>query len=385
MAIGASNGSRAAGLLTMSWTNVWERLKAGLFSRRAAILKGAGEAANVGDVMMRDTARTLIASLGFETVYTANHRDNPDAFAGVADAIDAIFVLGSLQYSDAWASSSLADRLERSMAFHRRFPRARVIFLPSTWGAFEPQHKDAVTRLVAGAHVLVRDQFSVDAINRLVGSPVAEYCPDLAFLYPASDAAKAQRLLERTVGNPTRPLLGIVPNQRCVQEGVTPLAHVADYVEFLARARDHAVARGFTVVGISHMLNTNRDLRLIRQLPIVCIPTDDVTLVRSVIANLSACICSRYHGLISCLSHGTPVLALGWHHKYRNLMDDMGLGAYHLSVAQLPRDPAPLLDDLYGNRERICQTITRNVATTQQVARSKTHALAQFLMERPPV
>jgi polysaccharide pyruvyl transferase WcaK-like protein len=362
----------------MSWTDLVQRLKRGVFPPRSAILRGAGEVENVGDIMMRDTARKLIASLGFDRVYTVGHGDNPADLSSVAGAIDAIFVLGSLQYSDAWASPTLAARLERAIAFHRCFPRARVIFLPSTWGAFESQHKDALLRLVAGAHVLVRDRFSVDAINGLLGSSVAEYCPDLAFIYPTAGAADARSLLERTAEDPIRPLMGIVPNQRCVEQGVTPLQHPEEYVAFLARARDFAAARGFTVVGISHMLNTDRDLCLIRELGIACVPADNVTLIRSIIANLTVCICSRYHGLISCLSHGTPVLALGWHHKYRNLMDDMGLGAYHLSVAQLPRDPAPLLDDLFVNHENVRHAITHSVATARRVVRTKIEALPRL-------
>ena len=223
--------------------------------------------------------------------------------------------------------------------------------------------------------MLARDQFSVTAINGLLDSPVAEYCPDLAFLYPPADAIAARPYLEQTVGDSARPLMGIIPNQRCVEEGVTPLQHPEHYVEFLKQAIEFAAMRGFKVVGLSHMLNTERDLRLIRQLRIPCIPTDDVALIRAIIANLTVCICSRYHGLISCLSHGTPVLALGWHHKYRNLMDDMGMGAHHVSVATLPRNPAPLLDDLFDNHEQVRETITRNVSAARQLIRVKIQAL----------
>jgi colanic acid/amylovoran biosynthesis protein len=70
-------------------------------------------------------------------------------------------------------------------------------------------------------------------------------------------------------------------------------------------------------MGISHMLSTDRDLAIMREIGIACMPATDATTTRSLIANLTLCICSRYHGLISCLSHGIPVLALGWHHKYR--------------------------------------------------------------------
>jgi polysaccharide pyruvyl transferase WcaK-like protein len=229
--------------------------------------------------------------------------------------------------------------------------------------------------LVAGATVLVRDKFSAESINALLGAPVADYCPDLAFLYPTASAEAARPLLERTLKDPAKPIVGLIPNQRCVEAGVTPLQRPEHYIDCLARSRDFALSRGFNVVGLSHMLNTDRDVALIRDLGVECITTNDTTLIRSIIANLAVCVCSRYHGVVSCLSHGTPVLALGWHHKYRNLMNDMELGAHHVSVAELPRDPAPLLDRLYGNRRAVRETMARNVAAARRLVSAKTAAL----------
>ena len=354
----------------MSWSDLLTRWRRPAARGRRAILKGGGEAENIGDVMMRHVAEGFIRSLGFEIVYRVGHGEAPPEVVRAAGSIDAIFVLGSIQFSDAWPAPTLQERLERAIRFHRHFPRAAVVFLPSTWGAFEPQHRDALSQLVAGATVLGRDRFSVDSINGLLGAEVAQYCPDLAFLYPQADAAVARSLLETTVTDLTKPLVGIIPNQRCVEPGVTPLGEPKHYVDFLAQLRDAAVSRGFNVVGISHMLNTDRDTALLRDVGVPCITANDATLIRSAIANLTVCICSRYHGLVSCLSHGTPVLALGWHHKYRNLMNDMELGAHHLSVADLPRNPAPLLDALYGNREELRRKITRNVAAAQERIRS---------------
>ena len=360
----------------MSWIATLKDLRhAVLPARRTALLKGGAEGKNVGDVMMRHTAERLITSLGFQRIQRVGHGDSPAVGSRVAGSIDAIFVLGSIQYSDAWSTPTLLERLERSIRVHQQFPRAKVVFLPSTWGAFEPQHKDALARLVAGATVLVRDRFSAESINGLLGYTIAEYCPDLAFVYPTASADLAQPLLARTLKDLSKPLMGIIPNQRCVEKGVTPLRRPQDYIDFLARSRDFAISHGFNVVGISHMLNTDRDVALMRDLGVECITANDATLIRSIIANLTVCICSRYHGLVSCLSHGTPVLALGWHHKYRNLMNDMELGAHHLSVAELPLDPAPLLDRLYENHREVRQTIVRNVAAAQQLISAKTAAL----------
>ena len=359
-------------------TDVVRRLGGGRTRARVAVLKGASETENVGDVMMRTVARDLLASLGFDTVHTISHWDSPAELAKSAGPVDALFVLGSLQFSDAWVSPTLTERLDRATTFHAYFPGARVVFLPATWGAFEPSHAAPLARLVSGAHLLVRDEFSADAINSTLGAEAAVYCPDFAFLYPTASPAAAKSMLDGLMTDPGRPLLGIIPNQRCVEAGVSPLANPREYVAYLARARDCALAKGFNVVGISHMRGTDRDLRLIRELEIPCFPADDVEMIRSAIANLTVAICSRYHGVVSCLSHGTPVLALGWHHKYRNLMNDMKVGAYHVSVAQLPADPAPLLDDLFRHHHHLRRAITRTVDAARQTVRSRIEALPRL-------
>ena len=344
-------------------------------SVRTAILKGANEPQNVGDLMMRHIAKKLINSLGFEIVYEMGHGYESTKLSSYDESIDAIFILGVLQYSDAWRTPTLLERLEKSIYFHRHFPKAQVIFLPSTWGAFESQHEDALERLVTGAKVLARDKFSADNINGLLGLPIADYSPDLAFLYPTANVDLAQPLLEQMFDDPTKPLLGIIPNRRCIEKGVTPLQSPEDYMDFLVRSKDWAVNQGFNVLGISHMINTDRDLRFIHELGINYIPTNNPNLIRAIIANLTVCICSRYHGIVSCLSHGIPTLALGWHHKYRNLMNDMGMGAHHLSVEELPRNPWPFLNNLYEGHEGTRKMIVHNITVAQQIIKTKIESL----------
>ncbi|MEZ5287762.1 MAG: polysaccharide pyruvyl transferase family protein [Vicinamibacterales bacterium] len=346
---------------------------------RTAILKGGGELENLGDVMMRHQAEALIRRLGFTIAHRLGHGDLDSELPLEADSVDALFVLGSIQFSDAWPHPTLLERLERAIRVHRHFGRARVVFRPATWGAFRPEHASALGELIENATVLVRDRFSADCINRLLGRATARYCPDLAFGYPSADPELARPLLERTLDDPERPLLGIVPNQRCVEPGVTPLAHPQAYVDALARVRDHAIGRGFNVVGISHMLHTERDLALLRELGIVTVPAEDPAAVRSVVANLTLCVCSRYHGVISCLSHAIPVLALGWHHKYANLMHDMALDDYHVSVASLPQDLSPVIDALERHHEELRQTLARKVSAARDLIQQQTSALTAAL------
>ena len=228
----------------MAWTDGLKRFMSPVSRKRRAILKGGGEIENLGDVMMRHVAEALISSLGFEIVHRVGHGEISADVIQSADSIDAIFVLGSIQYSDAWPQPTLLERLERSIRFHRHFRNAKVVFLPATWGAFERQHRNALATLVNGATVLVRDRFSAECINGLLDRQLADYCPDLAFLYPPATPEAARPWLERSLADPTKPLMGIIPSQRCVEPGITPLRRSEDYVDALARFRDYGVSRG---------------------------------------------------------------------------------------------------------------------------------------------
>lgn len=329
-----------------------------------ALLKGGSEKENIGDVMMRKVAQDILTSLGYKQIYTIGHWEDPAQIAH-NNQIDGLFVLGSIQFSDAWKSPSIADRLARAIWFHKHFPSARVVFLPATWGAFGDEHAQALAELSSNSVFLVRDEFSSDNITKTLGAPVATYCPDLAFLYPTSSPEIAKPLISTLFRDPSRPLFGIIPNIRCIEPKLTSRSKARSYIEYLMQTRDIAVDRGYNVIGISHMRNTDRDIRILRELGIQCLPTDDLDVIRSAIANLSAAICSRYHGVISCLSHGVPLVALGWHHKYRNLMNDMKLGSYFQSTHELPTDPNHLVGDLLSNAETLRISISRTVTATR--------------------
>ena len=347
--------------------------------QRTAILKGGGALDNAGDFMMRHVAIQLIRSLGFETIYLVNHAEVPEALSSLSNQIDAIFVLGSIQFSDAWPVPTLQERIERSIRFHRHFPKAKVVFLPATWGAFEYRHREALSELVSDAVVLVRDRFSVECINGLLGKPIAEYCPDLAFIYPTTSSQTATPILQKIFKDTNKPLLGIIPNMRCVQRDVTPLRDPLDYFAFLAQFRDLAEAQGFNVVGISHMLDTTCDSVLLKDLNIPCIVSGSKPdTIRAIIASLTLCVCSRYHGVISCMSHGIPTISLGWHHKYHNLMNDFDLGIHHLSVGELPLDPTPHFNRLNESKSEIRDKISSDVAKAKQLILTKVKSLGNY-------
>jgi colanic acid/amylovoran biosynthesis protein len=56
--------------------------------------------------------------------------------------------------------------------------------------------------------------------------------------------------------------------------------------------------------------------------------------VKALIGNCSMAISSRYHALIAALSQGIPAAAIGWAHKYNELMAELDLSSGLISLSK---------------------------------------------------
>src|SRR5690606_22797023 len=76
--------------------------------------------------------------------------------------------------------------------------------------------------------------------------------------------------------------------------------------------------------------------------------------IKGAIANCDLVIGSRFHALIAALSQGIPAAALGWSHKYAELLQSFGLQRFVVSHEQLGEaDVGCIIEELMGNREAL--------------------------------
>lgn len=350
---------------------------------RRAVLSGATESQNLGDRLMSDAAHALLREMGFTHVQRVGHWDPPRSVRRDRKRVSALFDLGNVHYCTCW-SRPFEDCVKASLRIRRRLPHARTVFLPCGWGPYRTEQFAALRKLLTGAIAFARDRISLEYLAAAVPEG-PRFCPDLGLSCAEADPARGRATLRHLGIADEGPLLGLIPNQRCVEPGVTPLADPAAYHRLLEEVVRWSRERGVPVVGISHMLETERDTRLLEGLGIPVARSDDPAEVRSIIASLSLAVSSRYHGLVNCLIHGVPVISLGWQHKYRGLMDVFDLAEYDHPITEPPPDLRTRLDTLHTHRPALSRHIVAKLGEARNVIRREMSGLHERLGGSGPV
>lgn len=348
-----------------------------------AVVKGAGERQNAGDQMMHAQLNELIKRCGLRVVAYVGHKYPIEDLNGKDPGEKpVIFELSAIQYTDAWNDkTSLYKRLARSVEFYGKFPAAKRVFMPSSWGPFDESDVGALESLTRNSILLVRDSQSMVRINKSVGEIRAVFCPDLAFGHPVSGVLVGRARLAKKQINLAfahKRLFGIIPNERCADQKIVGVRAARDYVALLNMVVDWARDRGYFPVCISHMLNSERDTKLLSASSIPIFNPVSLQSLRSLVANLSLAVCSRYHGVISCLSHGVPTVVVGWQDKYSGLMEDLHLGDY---VQDCRDAPGRVLNSL-DLADRYCSQVSLRINESVRLAKANLEFHLESIVER---
>lgn len=82
--------------------------------------------------------------------------------------------------------------------------------------------------------------------------------------------------------------------------------------------------------------------------------------IRKLLSRADVLITSRFHAMIAALCLSVPSVVIGWSHKYREVLQQFGLGDYSFAFDESPEDLVEnflvLLDDLATIRSRIQET-----------------------------
>ena len=115
----------------------------------------------------------------------------------------------------------------------------------------------------------------------------------------------------------------VIPNLRMVDKGGCELE---TYISFLKEIFFYGRAKGLVGILIVHDISGDQifidPLREHFGDKLKILEVRDALEVKRVIGNARFCISSRFHGLVSALAQGIPIIATGWSHKYKMLLRD---------------------------------------------------------------
>lgn len=219
-----------------------------------------------------------------------------------------------------------------------------VIKLPQALGPF----RRMLNRTVAGfvlrrcSRVFARGSMTAAYLRDLGIASVIQR-PDVSFALQVNDEARNAAQARLHAAGFDRHVIGIAPS-RVVQDYCEALG--IDLVQSLRAVVLWAATHGMAVMIIVHSHgrsgSKNNDTELCRTLARACEghtylieDLEDAVMARALIGCCRVFVGCRFHSVVGALSMGVPAIALGWSHKYAELLEDFGLRQFALDAAEI--------------------------------------------------
>ncbi len=252
---------------------------------------------------------------GLHLEHCVNSRSSSVSSGRISHFID----ISGFAYTDQWGISPIRDLFKLLKYHHER--GVKTIMLPQAFGPFESEESQfLMSRCLEYADVVFpRDASSLGFLQRLKPACHFSVCPDITI---GSDRGSAEKI---ETAEPAK--IAIVPNCRLLDQGADDWGR--RYTEVLSLMIEYFRNNGSNVVIFCHD-SSGGDYGIARSL---CdrfelgVP-EEVRCpfkFKDSLREFSLLIGSRFHSLVSGLSVGTAVVALGWSHKYEELLYDYGL------------------------------------------------------------
>ena len=104
------------------------------------------------------------------------------------------------------------------------------------------------------------------------------------------------------------------------------------------------------------------------------LPPDEL---RALIGAAEVCVTSRFHAMVSSLATSTPVMVVGWSHKYQEVLDAFGIKGCAIDYSTLTEDELfSRFNDIAHRRHELTETIARALPEVQAGSRVSYEAVA---------
>lgn len=200
-------------------------------------------------------------------------------------------------------------------------------------------------------------------------------CADGAFSMPDSEyyAEKVQKLCDESPFFRKRVValsVSSVVQGKCAKMGKDYRGCMVQFVNWL-NEQDYNVLlianaaregsekpRNNDLIICSEVYNAVRDKTKVMWDPREMAPEE----IRELLAHSEVLVASRFHAMIGALEKCTPVLLIGWSHKYKEVLDMFGLGEYAVDFSALELDQLKIkfmgfMQDSRNIREKISENL----------------------------
>lgn len=230
--------------------------------------------------------------------------------------ISAVLDISGFYYGDYWGESTVKSASRRVRKSNKKY-----ILLPQAFGPFEnlAVKKYAADFLRNAVLVYSRDQESYEHCKKIGVSSFL--CPDLTILNGIDVSPNISH----------RNGVAIVPNYKMLESSNSKfyIEALKGYIGICLKNSirvDFIIHEGVKDYKIAQALNEE----LCVDIPILMV--DSPVRIKEMLSSYKVVISSRFHALVSSLSKVTPVISLGWSHKYSALLADFGVADYHVDL-----------------------------------------------------
>lgn len=240
--------------------------------------------------------------------------------------VDVVLDASGLRYSDSWGPAASVAAAGRYRKLKKQ--GKKIVILPQAFGPFEnPEVGSAVREVLELSDLcFARDDVSYRHVVELFGED--------SKIRQASDFTNLVEPISGFDGTELSEKVIIVPNQRMLDK--TDKSAADNYFNYLQNLCAYLRGVGEQIVILNHEGEADRDIcmRLSKSCGDLPVVTHwDPVYIKTVIGCCKLLVSSRFHGCVSALSQGVPVIATSWNHKYEMLLKEYGVGDYLVDLS----------------------------------------------------
>jgi len=269
-----------------------------------------------------------------------------------------------------------------------------VVKVAQALGPFEsPLNRFFASRILPRLKAICGRGRATEIHLSMLGLDNVHSTADLAFSMQPSEAA-IQRA-ERGHGNTAGVRVAVIPSavvqKYAKRKGIAFDTELIRFIDVLCDER------GFEVILIPHAIRPDakashmNDLPLCRRIHSALKSTTRCRLVeeslpagelRALIDLCDVVVTARFHAMVSALATATPLLVIGWSHKYAEVLEPFGLKEQTMDYADLSADELlQAFDATLLNAPRIRSAIAAALPAVQSKSRENYKAIAAALGE----